>query len=190
MPIPEEYVYILTNYRGYLSTIKQFGPIVQPAKVKKSEAVALMMAGCPIIIYDPVTKKSYPLTFKNANLTTKEVLHEIQKPIEPSVLKGAPKGVGDFGISEVKTEDAKEEVTPTEIIEQVTTNEDTSVHEEVPVEEEVKINVNDLLQNLRDGSIAEKDIKWSDYTKNERRQIRACLNEIASEASTESTENV
>ena len=81
MPIPEEYVYILTNYRGYLSTIKQFGPIVQPAKVKKSEAVALMMAGCPIIIYDPVTKKSYPLTFKNANLTTKEVLHEIQKPI-------------------------------------------------------------------------------------------------------------
>ena len=49
MPIPEEYVYVLVNYQGYLSAIKQFGPIVHPAKVKKSEAIAMMLAGAPVV---------------------------------------------------------------------------------------------------------------------------------------------
>ena len=100
MPIKEDWIYILSNYRGYLAPIKQFGPIVHPAKVKKSEAIALMMAGCPVVVYDPQTKNSYPLTFENSNMPAKEALHKIPKPIEPTVLKGAPKGAGDLGISE------------------------------------------------------------------------------------------
>ena len=105
MPIKEEWIYILTHYRGFLSAIHQFGPIVHPAKVKKSEAIALMMSGCPVIVYDPITKKSYPLTIKNANLSVAEVLHEIPKPIETTVLKGTPKGVIDFKKPEEEVKD-------------------------------------------------------------------------------------
>ena len=46
MPIPEEYMYILSPYRGYLAPIKQFGPIVHPAKVKKSEPNDGRMSCC------------------------------------------------------------------------------------------------------------------------------------------------
>lgn len=201
MPIKEEWIYILTHYRGYLAPIRQFGPIVHPAKVKKSEAIALMMSGCPVIVYDPITKKSYPLTIKNANLSAAEVLHEIPKPIEPTVLKGTPKGVIDFNKpeEEVKNEspvvisnqesnetDAKEtsdsNITVTSEVESVDSNTTTDD------EPQIKILVTDLLQNLRDGIYTEKDVKWSDYTKAERRQIRACLNEIAASSNTSTEE--
>ena len=201
MPIKEEWIYILTHYRGFLSAIHQFGPIVHPAKVKKSEAIALMMSGCPVIVYDPITKKSYPLTIKNANLSVDEVLHEIPKPIEPTVLKGTPKGVIDFNKpeEEVKNEspvvisnqesnetDAKEtsdsNITVTSEVESVDSNTTTDD------EPQIKILVTDLLQNLRDSICTEKDVKWSDYTKAERRQIRACLNEIAASSNTSTEE--
>ena len=197
MAVKDDWIYILTHYRGFLSAIHQFGPIVHPAKVKKSEAIALMMSGCPVIVYDPITKKSYPLTIKNANLSAAEVLHEIQKPIEPTVLKGTPKGVIDFNKpeEEVKNEspvvisnqesnetDAKEtsdsNITVTSEVESVNSNTTTDD------EPQIKILVTDLLQNLRDGICTEKDVKWSDYTKAERRQIRACLNQIAASANT------
>lgn len=201
MAVKDDWIYILSNYRGYLAPIRQFGPIVHPAKVKKSEAIALMMSGCPVIVYDPITKKSYPLTIKNANLSAAEVLHEIQKPIEPTVLKGTPKGVIDFNKpeEEVKNEspvvisnqesnetDAKEtsdsNITVTSEVESVDSNTTTDD------EPQIKILVTDLLQNLRDGICTEKDVKWSDYTKAERRQIRACLNEIAASSNTSTEE--
>ena len=204
MPIKEDWVYILTSYRGYLAPIRQFGPIVHPAKVKKSEATALMMAGCPVTIYDPETKKSYPLTFENATKSVKEALHEIQKPIETTVLNGAPMGAGDLGIAErdkpvepkmkvdlaatikkveeakvaeeIKVEEAKvEEPTAAEIL-QTSSNVNTDTTESVTT---TKVPLDELLKN---NELTEDQVVWSDYTKAERRQIRAHLNALAAKA--------
>ena len=203
MPIKEDWVYILSNYRGYLAPIRQFGPIVHPAKVKKSEATALMMAGCPVTIYDPETKKSYPLTFENATKSVKEALHEIQKPIETTVLNGAPMGAGDLGITErdkpvepkmkvdlaatikkqeeekaveeTKDEEAKVEELPVAEILQTNTNINTDVVESVTT---TKTPLDELLKN---NELTEDQVVWSDYTKAERRQIRAHLNALAAE---------
>ena len=203
MPIPEDYLYILTSYRGYLAPIRQFGPIVHPAKVKKSEATALMMAGCPVTVYDPETKKSYPLTFENSTKSVKEALHEIQKPIETTVLNGAPMGAGDLGITErdkpvepkmkvdlaatikkqeeekfveeVKVEEAKVEEPPAAEILQTTANINADTTESVTT---TKVPLDELLKN---NELTEDQVVWSDYTKAERRQIRAHLNALAAE---------
>ena len=203
MAIKDDWVYILSNYRGYLAPIRQFGPIVHPAKVKKSEATALMMAGCPVTIYDPETKKSYPLTFENATKSVKEALHEIQKPIETTVLNGAPMGAGDLGIAErdkpvepkmkvdlaatikkqeeekaveeTKVEETKVEELPVAEILQTNTNINTDVVESVTT---TKIPLDELLKN---NELTEDQVVWSDYTKAERRQIRAHLNALAAE---------
>ena len=204
MPIKEDWVYILSNYRGYLAPIRQFGPIVHPAKVKKSEATALMMAGCPVTVYDPETKKSYPLTFENSTKSVKEALHEIQKPIETTVLNGAPMGAGDLGITErdkpvepkmkvdlaatikkqeeeksveeAKVEEAKVEEPPVAEILQTNTNINTDAVESVTT---TKTPLDELLKNHE---LTEDQVVWSDYTKAERRQIRAHLNALAAEA--------
>lgn len=203
MPIKDDYLYVLTHYRGYLAPIRQFGPIVHPAKVKKSEAIALMMAGCPVTVYDPETKKSYPLTFENSTKSVKEALHEIQKPIETTVLNGAPIGAGDLGIAErdkpvepkmkvdlaatikkveeakvaeeIKVEEAKvEEPTAAEIL-QTSSNVNTDTTESVTT---TKVPLDELLKN---NELTEDQVVWSDYTKAERRQIRAHLNALAAE---------
>ena len=204
MPIKEDWIYILSNYRGYLAPIRQFGPIVHPAKVKKSEAIALMMAGCPVTVYDPETKKSYPLTFENATKSVKEALHEIQKPIETTVLNGAPMGAGDLGITErdkpvepkmkvdlaatikkqeeekfveeVKVEEAKVEEPPAAEILQTTANINADTTESVTT---TKVPLDELLKN---NELTEDQVVWSDYTKAERRQIRAHLNALTAEA--------
>ena len=206
MPIKEDWVYILSNYRGYLAPIRQFGPIVHPAKVKKSEATALMMAGCPVTVYDPETKKSYPLTFENATKSVKEALHEIQKPIETTVLNGAPMGAGDLGITErdkpvepkmkvdlaatikkqeeekaveeTKVEEAKVEEPPVAEILQTNTNINTDAVESVTTDTTTKTPLDELLKN---NELTEDQVVWSDYTKAERRQIRAHLNALAAE---------
>ncbi len=210
MPIPEDYLYILTSYRGYLAPIRQFGPIVHPAKVKKSEATALMMAGCPVTVYDPETKKSYPLTFENATKSVKEALHEIQKPIETTVLNGAPMGAGDLGITErdkpvepkmkvdlaatikkqeeeksvekAKVEEAKVEDPPAAEILQMSTNINTDTPDAVEsvtiTDTTTKTPLDELLKN---NELTEDQVVWSDYTKAERRQIRAHLNALAAE---------
>ena len=210
MPIPEDYLYILTSYRGYLAPIRQFGPIVHPAKVKKSEATALMMAGCPVTVYDPETKKSYPLTFENATKSVKEALHEIQKPIETTVLNGAPMGAGDLGIAErdkpvepkmkvdlaatikkvedakateeIKVEEAKVEETPVVEVLQMSANINTDTPDAVEsvttTDTTTKTPLDELLKN---NELTEDQVVWSDYTKAERRQIRAHLNALAAE---------
>ena len=195
MAIKDDWVYILSNYRGYLAPIRQFGPIVHPAKVKRSEATALMMAGCPITIYDPETKQSYPLTFENATKSVKEVLCEIQKPIETTVLNGAPKGAGDLGIAERNkpvepkmkvdleaTIKKVQEEAPITTSGQATTDADSNADDLASATvTTTKVSLEELLSN---NELTEDQVVWSDYTKSERRQIRAHLSALAS-ASTE-----
>lgn len=181
MPIPEEYVYVLVNYQGYLSAIKQFGPIVHPAKVKKSEAIAMMLAGAPVVIYDPVTKTSYPMNADNMNEPTK-ALKKVPEPMKETVLKGAPKATGDLGLSEAKKEPElkpEEQVDIAQVIAEQ--NLPTEPVEAAPVEETrdepiPKLLVEDLIKDIQNGIYTESDVIWNHYTKSERRQIRAALN--------------
>lgn len=181
MPIPEEYVYVLVNYQGYLSAIKQFGPIVHPAKVKKSEAIAMMLAGAPVVIYDPATKMTHPLNADNMNEPTKAP-KKIPEPMKETVLKGAPKVTNDLGLSEAKKEPelkSEEQVDLTQVIAEQ--NLSTEPVAEIPVAEVrdepiPKLLVEDLIKDIQNGICTESDVIWNHYTKSERRQIRAALN--------------
>lgn len=190
MPIPETYLYITTNYMGYLSAIKQHGPIVHPAKVKREEAIALMLAGAPIIVHDPATKMTYPLTMDTMNKTTKEATRVIPEPMTETVLKGAPKGAGDLGLSnppkqvEPKTTHslekiiAEQQAAKTEPISETVVN-DANDEEGIEENPTTKISIDEVIENIKAGTMTESDVHWSDYTKAERRQIRAIITEVA-----------
>ena len=181
MPIPEEYVYVLVNYQGYLSAIKQFGPIVHPAKVKKSEAISMMLSGAPVVIYDPATKMTYPMNADNMNEPTKAP-KKIPEPMKETVLKGAPKVTSDLGLSEDKKEPElkpEEQVDLTQVIAEQNLSTEPIV--EIPVAEVrdepiPKLLVEDLIKDIQNGIYTESDVIWNHYTKSERRQIRAALN--------------
>ena len=185
MPIPEEYVYVLVNYQGYLSAIKQFGPIVHPAKVKKSEAISMMLSGAPVVIYDPATKMTYPMNADNMNNPTKAP-KKIPEPMKETVLKGAPKVTSDLGLSEAKKEPElkpEEQVDLTQVIaEQNLSTEPIEEVKEEPVVEETRDEpipkrlVEDAIKDIQNDTLKESDIIWNHYTKSERRQIRAALN--------------
>lgn len=171
MPIPTEYMYILCNYNGYLHEIKQYGPIVHPAKVKKSEAVAMMIAGAPIVVYDPATKMTYPLTLDTMNSIPVNTL--IEKPIEETVLNGAPKGAGDLGISKAINYEPKVQINIQDVINEQNENVDASPAKDDTHDD--KISVADLINNPE---LQESDVMWSNYSKSERRQIRAHINSL------------
>lgn len=191
MPIPETYLYITTPYMGYLSAIKQHGPIVHPAKVKRDEAIALMLAGAPVIVHDPATKMTYPLTMDTMHKTNKEATKVIPEPMTETVLKGAPKGAGDLGLStppkqaepnnphNIEKIIAEQQAAKTE-----KTSEDSTVKSEVESmadSEPTKVTVDEVITSIKSGVMTESDVHWSDYTKAERRQIRAAISETTAE---------
>lgn len=188
MPIPTKYVYVTTTYMGYLSAIKQYGPIAHPAKITEDEANALLMAGVDLVAHDPVTKMTYHM-----NQTHKEApAPKIPEPIKETVLTGAPKSAGDFGISEQPKIEPKARIDIAQVIEkqkakeaEVVETKEEPVVEAAPVEEEstevveektFKFAIEDLIEMINNNEITEPEIKFSDYTKAERRQIRAALN--------------
>lgn len=182
MPIPTKYVYVTTNYMGYLSAIKQFGPIAHPAKITEEEANALLLAGVDLVRHDPVTKMTYhmSLTKKIESPTNK-----IPEPIQETVLTGTPKSAGDFGISEQTKVEPKAHIDIAQIVtEQKVIKETTPVIEEpkedvvvTPIEEkQFKLPVESVIEDIQTGMMTEADVNFSDYTKSERRQIRAAIN--------------
>ena len=169
MPIPTKYVYVTTNYMGYLSAIKQFGPIVHPAKITEDEANALLLAGVDLVRHDPATKMTYHMSL------TKKVedhIDKIPEPIQETVLTGTPKSVGDFGISEQSQIEPNKETTP--VIEESKENVVATPIEEK--EKQFKLPVESVIEDIQTGMMTEADVNFSDYTKSERRQIRAAIN--------------
>lgn len=187
MPIPTKYVYVTTTYMGYLSAIKQFGPIAHPAKITEEEANALLLAGVDLVAHDPVTKMTYHM-----NQARKAApAPKIPDPIKETVLTGAPKSAGDFGISEQTKIEPKVKIDIAQVIEEQKTQEPevievkeelkieaTPVEETVEVSEEksLKVAIEDMIEMINNDQITEPEINFSDYTKSERRQIRAALN--------------
>lgn len=193
MPIPTKYVYVTTTYMGYLSAIKQYGPIAHPAKITEDEANALLMAGVDLVAHDPVTKMTYHMNQAHKAAPTPK----IPEPIKETVLTGAPKSAGDFGISEQPKVEPKAHIDIAQVIEEqkakeaeVVETKEEPVVEAAPVEEEAtevveektfKFAIEDLIEMINNDEITESEIKFSDYTKAERRQIRAALNAKAAQ---------
>lgn len=187
MPIPTKYVYVTTTYMGYLSAIKQFGPIAHPAKITEEEANALLLAGVDLVAHDPVTKMTYHM-----NQARKAApAPKIPDPIKETVLTGAPKSAGDFGISEQTKIEPKVKIDIAQVIEEQKTQEpevievkeepkiETTPAEEtaeVTEEKSFKVAIEDMIEMINNDQITEPEINFSDYTKSERRQIRAALN--------------
>lgn len=184
MPIPTKYVYVTTTYMGYLSAIKQYGPIAHPAKITEDEANALLMAGVDLVAHDPVTKMTYHMNQAHKAAP----VPKIPEPIKETVLTGAPKSAGDFGISEQPKVEPKTHIDIAQVIEEqkakeveVIETKEEPVVEATPVEEEPIFTIEDLIEMINNDKITESEIKFSDYTKAERRQIRAALNAKAAQ---------
>lgn len=193
MPIPTKYVYVTTTYMGYLSAIKQYGPIAHPAKITEDEANALLMAGVDLVAHDPVTKMTYHMNQSHKAAPAPK----IPEPIKETVLTGAPKSAGDFGISEQPKVEPKTHIDIAQVIEEqkakeaeVIETKEEPVVEAASVEEEAtevveektfKFAIEDLIEMINNDEITESEIKFSDYTKAERRQIRAALNAKAAQ---------
>lgn len=171
----DEQMYILSTSRAYLTYIGVMGPIVHPLKVSKSAVVKTIMSGAEVYEFIPKTKKTLKLTLGNINnpdryeelKTEEEVAQRIIAPIEKP---GVPVKTAD----PIKAPDG----TP---IENLESNEVTPPNKE-PIEDNSDAEVATEFTMpefiIDDGKVNESNIMWSSYTKSQRREIRAKINEI------------
>ena len=166
---PVEYIHILCNNRAYLEPIKVMGPIVQPLKVSKSAAVQLLMSGATVYEVDIVSKKTLKLSLANINdpkrwSPTATIKPVITEPVTPILKPGVPV------IQEEKTEDVVPEITPVnEVID--------SAEVIVDKENEEMTADNYEFSYLENGLVDETAIPWSNFTKNQKKALRARINE-------------
>lgn len=159
----EEYIYILCPSRAYLAAVGIMGPIVHPLKVKKSAAVNLLMSGAKVYEYIPHDKKTIELTLGNINKPERydslkqNTSQTNANPIFPTVKPGVP--TKEEKLEQTNLQDEITPITDEQLTETVLTNEEVAATVEFTYNE--------------DGTVNEADIKWDDYTRNQKRAIRA-----------------
>lgn len=171
----DEQLYILSPSRAYLTYIGVMGPIVHPLKVSKSAVVKTIMSGAEVYEFIPKTKKTLKLTLGNINnpdryeelKTEEEIAQRIITPIEKP---GVPIKAGES--LKVSDETPIEKIEINEVpplnTEPIELNSDGEVVTEFTIPEFI----------IEDGKVNESNINWSSYTKSQRREIRAKINEI------------
>lgn len=90
MPMPIEKVYIATSYRGYISQLRMYGPIVHPIEVEKSMMIQMVVGGLPITQYDPATKQYAEVNLQNYNNPFGEKASPVATPVVATPIKGTP----------------------------------------------------------------------------------------------------
>lgn len=171
----DEQMYILSTSRAYLTYLGVMGPIVHPLRVSKSAAVKTIMSGAEVYEFIPKTKKTLKLTLDNINnpdryeelKTEEEIAQRIITPIEKP---GVPvKAAEPIKVPDETPVDKIEinEVPPLNT-EPIELNSDGEVVTEFIMPEFI----------IEDGKVNESNINWSSYTKSQRREIRAKINEI------------
>ncbi len=171
----EETLHILCPSRAYLAPAKVMGPIVHPLLVNKSVAVELLMSGAEVYEYIPKTKKTLELTLGNINDPHR--YDEVKAPIVHKEIPVTPVKV--MGVPTVKV------TTDTSVVDEpVSTQVEMPVEPVIeavvtPVEEDQsqKDGLNIVFEYNEDGTIDETKIEWSKYSKNQRKDIRAQINE-------------
>lgn len=183
----DEMLYILSPSRAYLAPVRIMGPIVHPLKTSRSNVVQMLLNGTEVHQYFPDTKETLKLTltnikdpdrykkaFQNAPIKAESpVLPQYKEPIT-KVVKAENPVIPQFKepITKVVTPEKSE---APEIKEETPIPE--AKEEEVPTTEEKKFNLIEFEFN-EDGTVNETNIPWSNFTKNQRREIRMEITKI------------
>lgn len=183
----EEMMYILSPSRAYLAPVRIMGPIVHPLKTSRSNVVQMLLNGTEVHQYFPDTKETLKLTLTNIkdpdrykkafqNTPTKAespVLPQYKEPIT-KVVKAENPVIPQFKETITKVVTPEKNETP-EIKEETSVPE--AKEEEIPTTEEEKFNLIEFEFN-EDGTVNETNIPWSNFTKNQRREIRMEITKI------------
>lgn len=184
----EEMMYILSPSRAYLAPVRVMGPIVHPLKTSRSNVVQMLLNGTEVHQYFPDTKETLKLTLTNIkdpdrykkafqNTPTKAespVLPQYKEPIT-KVVKAENPVIPQFKETITKVVTPEKSETP-EIKEEETSAPEVK-EEEIPTTEEKKSNLIEFEFN-EDGTVNETNIPWSNFTKNQRREIRMEITKI------------
>ena len=195
----DEMMYILSPSRAYLAPVRVMGPIVHPLKTSRSNVVQMLLNGTEVHQYFPDTKETLKLTltnikdpdrykkaFQNTPIKAESpVLPQYKEPIT-KVVKAENPVIPQFKETITKVVTPEKNETP-EIKEETSTpapeikEEETPVtetkEEEIPTTEEKKFNLIEFEFN-EDGTVNETNIPWSNFTKNQRREIRMEITKI------------
>ena len=185
----EEMMYILSPSRAYLAPVRVMGPIVHPLKTSRSNVVQMLLNGTEVHQYFPDTKETLKLTLTNIkdpdrykkafqNTPTKAespVLPQYKEPIT-KVVKAENPVIPQFKETITKVVTPEKNETP-EIKEATSTPAPETKEEEIPTTEEEKFNLIEFEFN-EDGTVNETNIPWSNFTKNQRREIRMEITKI------------
>lgn len=183
----EEMMYILSPSRAYLAPVRIMGPIVHPLKTSRSNVVQMLLNGTEVHQYFPDTKETLKLTLTNIkdpdrykkafqNTPTKAespVLPQYKEPIT-KVIKAENPVIPQF--KETITKVVTPEKSETPKIKEETSVPETK-EEEIPTTEEKKFDLIEFEFN-EDGTVNETNIPWSNFTKNQRREIRMEITKI------------
>lgn len=185
----DEMMYILSPSRAYLAPVRVMGPIVHPLKTSRSNVVQMLLNGTEVHQYFPDTKETLKLTltnikdpdrykkaFQNTPIKAESpVLPQYKEPIT-KVVKAENPVIPQFKepITRVVTPEKNE--TP-EIKEETSTPAPEIKEEEIPTTEERKFNLIEFEFN-ENGTVNETNIPWSNFTKNQRREIRMEITKI------------
>lgn len=183
----EEKLHILSPYRGYLAPVNIMGPIVHPLIVEKSAVAKILMSGAEVYEYIPHSKKTLKLTLTNLNNPNRyaELDAKVPEVAPVNVTPVTRTGVPTITEPEVKAEEVvapvvEESTAPAEVEETATATEeeDTATEEESETETETQQPAFVIEFDYKeDGTIDEDKIDWSKYSKNQRKEIRAQINQ-------------
>ena len=185
----EEMMYILSPSRAYLAPVRIMGPIVHPLKTSRSNVVQMLLNGTEVHQYFPDTKETLKLTltnikdpdrykkaFQNTPVKAESpVLPQYKEPIT-KVVKAENPVIPQFKETITKVVTPEKNETP-EIKEETSTPAPETKEEEIPTTEEKKFNLIEFEFN-EDGTVNETSIPWSNFTKNQRREIRMEITKI------------
>ena len=185
----DEMMYILSPSRAYLAPVRVMGPIVHPLKTSRSNVVQMLLNGTEVHQYFPNTKETLKLTlanikdpdrykkaFQNTPIKAESpVLPQYKEPIT-KVVKAENPVIPQFKETITKVVTPEKNETP-EIKEETSTPAPETKEEEIPTTEEEKFNLIEFEFN-EDGTVNETNIPWSNFTKNQRREIRMEITKI------------
>lgn len=185
----DEMLYILSPSRAYLAPVRIMGPIVHPLKTSRSNVVQMLLNGTEVHQYFPDTKETLKLTLTNIkdpdrykkafqNTPTKAespVLPQYKEPIT-KVVKAENPVIPQFKEPIMRVVTPEKSETP-EIKEETSIPTTETKEEEIPTTEEKKSNLIEFEFN-EDGTVNETNIPWSNFTKNQRREIRMEITKI------------
>lgn len=160
----EEKIHILSPSRAYLAAANVMGPIVHPLIVDKSIAVKILMSGAEVYEFIPKTKKTLKLTLGNINDPNRYAVTE-EVVVKPEPTPVAP--VTRTGVPNIVEPVVKVDPTPAE----------EPVVEETVVEDAPQETALIEFEYNEDGTVDETKIEWGKYSKNQRKEIRAQINQ-------------